>query len=989
METRELQDSWIDYLEAIFSVGKDGGVCPGEAANALGTGLIDAEEALSALNSLGYVFCDESGLVYLTERGHELAEAAAERRTTLSRWLVGMGVDVDAALDDAGKISRVVSPDSFRMFKEQVELQIKRPNIHRETVYSGLFLKNCPGIVFLFDESQRFLACSQDSLPLLSNTDNDGRDNVWSHIMDIFKPELGAGWANAISALNSQAMERMTRRKAPDLIYMRDGQETHVQVVVSPITDEDGMCMGTIMIMDDITELVETKRRAEMAAESKSSFLANMSHEIRTPMNAVKGLSELLALTELTSLQRNYVSNIINSANSLLGIINDVLDFSKIDARKIEFLEGPYDLAGMITGVCGIVSIKADDKNLLLLIDADPSLPSTVQGDDVRIKQILTNLISNAVKYTNSGYVKLAVRPEERSDGLWIIWEVSDSGVGIKQEDMDSIFDAFSRADLMANRNIAGTGLGLAITKQLAAAMGGEINVKSEYGKGSVFTFAIKQKAVDAAPIAAPPQEAVHAALLGFRPGEQRENMAGIMEALGAGYVCMDEETVGQAELSAYTHCIYNDGFPERLVRLVVEQSPGCVTAAVKNIRNAMTVSDKHDTVIYQPVFIGDIARFLGKAAKEEKTGDGAQAIGEIMLEGATVLVVDDNEINLIVGSEMLKAFGAEAVCAESGDEAISLCGRQKFDIIYMDHMMPGKDGIETTKILRNIEGPNKHTPIVALTANVVNNMAAVYLKNGMDDFIGKPVEMSDVGRTLRRWLPDEKIKVRGFIAATTDGGPRSRLSTPQDIITALDEFGMFSSDVMRELDGDFDAYIVRMEEAGKVLDGLVARLKADVIEKRWESFEAGAVELSVILHGVGARLCAGRARQLAAAAREGNLGYIYEDFLSLMGNMFMLSKKLEVIVPFARGGDRRELPLGSDQYLHGCLERLGRAVAAKDGAAAAESLEKAAAFSLDMELDMALKAIKNDLENGDYEAALKNHSLIFRLYSEKLEKGA
>lgn len=854
----------------------------------------------------------------------------------------------------------------------------------RKSRYADLFLRNSPDMFFVFDEQLCLIVCSEACLPLLA--DQKPLDLENKPLGDIFSSALEDDWIQKISQQNSTVLSTLSRRHFDDTLTFGDREPMHVQVAISPILDETEKCCGTIMTVRDITELVETKRHAEDAARSKSSFLANMSHEIRTPMNAVKGLSELLALTELNSLQRNYVKNIIDSANSLLGIINDVLDFSKIDANKIEFIENPYDLANLIIGVCNVVSMRADDRDILLLVDAPPDLPLSLLGDDVRIKQVIINLLSNAVKYTKEGYVRLGVHTEKRDGANWLYFTVEDSGIGIQEENIHILFDAFYRADLHSNRSIAGTGLGLAISKQLALAMGGDIEVASVRGKGSTFTFYIPQKIVDPRPLAqVNDPENKRVLLLGA--GEYMYNLGGMIESLGVSYTHKEAQDMLEGiDFSIYTHCISDGSFSERLIRSLYGQMPNCLFAALKNIRYAMSISDYQDTILYLPVFIAKLSLFLNrdmKVAKNLLVSETADK--EIALRDVRVLAVDDNEINLIVSSEMLRSFGADVADAKNGDEAIRLCQDNKFDIIFMDHMMPGKDGIETTKEIRESQGLNCETPIIALTANVVNDMKSVYLSSGMDDFIGKPIELSDISRILRLWLPKEKIGMLQATSSTESVGVCTELLTPTDLIDALDNFGLYSSDVMREMDGDFNGYILRMEEASKVLDGLVSRLKAEVSEKRWDDFARDCLELYDLLYGIGARDCAARARELAIAGRARNVDYIYEDFFSLMGNMYMLDKKLVVIVPFAHGGDTQDLPLGSPQFLHGCLEKMGRALLNSNAVEAMVQLENAVSFSLDMELDMALKAIKADLEKGDFESAIEHHAAIFRMYTEQI----
>lgn len=762
-----------------------------------------------------------------------------------------------------------------------------------------------------------------------------------------------------------------------ELTFREDDQPRAYRVEHIPLYDRDGECDGLIISFTDIHDFSLAIKRAEDADSAKSDFLATMSHEIRTPMNAVKGLSELLSLTQLDATQRNYVDNILNASNSLLDIINDILDFSKISARKIDLVEGPYRLEELIVGVCNVINVKAEDKGLLLTIDMAPELPETLWGDDFRIRQILTNILTNAVKYTHKGFVRLSVD----MDGRELLLSVRDSGIGIHEKDISALFDTFSRVDLQANRNIAGTGLGLSICKRLALAMGGDIEVESEYGKGSVFTARLPQKIVDKTAIVkldAPEEKRV----LVFDTGHTSGHILSMLERLGVtGHAAAVAAESG--ELSSYTHCIFDSAADSGLIRSLREKMPGCRFGILKSMRHATASSEVYETVLFTPVVITALASFLSTTGRQEKTGEEPEPeTGSLLVRDAVILVVDDNEINRIVSSDMLNSFDAEVVCAEDGYEAVSLCEQQRFDLIFMDHMMPGKDGIETTLEIRAGKGPNSETPILALTANVVNDMKSHYLKNGMNDCIAKPIEMHDLEQALAKWLPGEKLASGS--KKTADCGEKADMS-PEELIAAMDRFGLYASDVMNELNGDFATFTQRMEEASRILGGLTDALKAEVADENWTRFTADAIRLQELLHGIGARDCAGRARKLSIAAQRGNSDYIYEDFYSLMGNMFMLFQKLKVFIPVARGGSLEELPLDNPAYLHGCLEKLGRALESGSAQEALLQIAHTAAYSMDMELDMALKAIKTDLENGELDSARRRHTELFVEYSAKV----
>lgn len=900
---------------------------------------------------------------------------------------------MEEALEEIARLQRMIKRrdqdnEMLSVMNENAE-RLRRQNEAEKKLqylYNELLLENCPNMIFLFNENLDFVLCSAACLPLLVSADR--QDLLNRPFRKVFSAHVKTRWVNKVYEQSREVLRENSSFRYDDTIQFEDGAFMHVQVAVSPIR-QDGVCLGTLMTVNDITELVRTKEKAEAAAISKSSFLANMSHEIRTPMNAVKGLSELLALTQLDDLQRNYIRNIINSSNSLLNIINDILDFSKIDANRIELVEGAYSLAEMLAEVSNIVSLRAEDKGLTLLIEASPTLPSRLFGDDVRIKQVIINLLSNAVKYTKQGYVRLCIYEKVRNGQMYLVCAVEDSGIGIREEELPYLFEAFSRADLHTNRSITGTGLGLAISKQLVKAMDGDISVSSVYGKGSVFSFYVPQKVVDAEPLASVKHAAQKKVLLVGEP-LRMENIEVMLKSLSV--ACSRVLNPGAAAgrvFSGCTHVIYDGVFGREPVEELHRLIPAAEFAVLRDMRKVLDMTGERDSVLFSPLLITDLAKYLnrrGETAGEEEDG-GEKSLQNFRLEHAELLVVDDNEINLMVGSEMLRSFGAQVTCAESGAEALKLCAGRKFDLIFLDHMMPEMDGIELAARIRSQPGLNRGTPLVALTANVVSDMKSYYVQHGMDDFIGKPIEFSELARVLLQWIPSGKIRpgAAGDESASPSEAAGSVSAGEGDaLIRALDLFGMYSSDVLREMNGDYKGYAARLNRASQILESLTGRLRTDVQEERWSDFSENMEKLFSILYEIGARDCAGRARQLTRAADTRNLGPIYGDFPGLMNNMYMLGKKLEILVSRMQGG--HSAPINDFAYLSGRIKALGESLAQGDGGEALAFADDLAAHSLDRELDEAIRKIRDFLQRRDFSGAAAEQKRMAR-YCEKKEE--
>ncbi|WP_271067523.1 EAL domain-containing protein [Caulobacter sp. NIBR1757] len=535
-------------------------------------------------------------------------------------------------------------------------------------------------------------------------------------------------------------------------------------------------------VSERTADLRVAKDAAENANAAKSDFLATMSHEIRTPMNGIMVMAEMLAAGELPARQRRFAEVIAKSGSSLLAIINDILDFSKIEAGKMELEAAPVDPAEIVEDVASLFWERARSKGLDIAAYVDPATPARVMGDPTRLRQVVGNLVNNAIKFTETGGVMITVEPYEGGIRL----RVRDSGIGIAPDKIGSLFGAFTQADQSITRRFGGTGLGLAICKRLVEAMGGEIEVASEVGRGSVFGFSAPLETVEAAEpwpqlaapvglsLAGPCTRAVttrYLAAAGMTPQA--------LEEAGAALVIADPAALEGTRLAAPTLVLgeYGDPRPAALIR-----------------------SGRADAGLIQPLRRGDLMRALAQVAAGETLTDpgeaeAAQATNALPgFVGRRVLVVDDSAVNREVAMEALSRLGAVCDMAEDGRQGVEATLAGAYDLVLMDGSMPLMDGYEATREIRARE-VDRRTPVVALTAHVVGSAAEQWREAGMDDVLHKPFTLAGLAAVMAR-----------FVAPSAAAAP-----APVEPVSLA-----ATAPVSDLLDPEVTAELARMAEAGK-----------------------------------------------------------------------------------------------------------------------------------------------------------------------------
>lgn len=586
--------------------------------------------------------------------------------------------------------------------------------------------------------------------------------------------------------------------------------------------------LAVINAFHELLDMENQRQRAIFANEAKGKFLANMSHEIRTPINAVLGMDTMILRESTEPKIREYAFDIQNAGQSLLSLINDILDLSKIESGKLELVPHEYDLGRLIHDTINMIGAKADSKGLALDTEIDTQLPSKLYGDGTRLRQVLINIMNNAVKYTEKGSVTMSVSGIQTEGMLDLTFHVKDTGIGIREEDMPKLFAEFERIEENRNRNIEGTGLGMSITTQLLSLMDSRLEVDSVYGEGSDFYFTVRQKIIDAAPV-------------------------------------------------------------------------------------------------------GDLTEQIKKQA------DGYSYQESFTAPDAVVLVTDDNAMNRKVFINLLKSTGIQMDEASSGMECIEMTGEKQYDIVFLDHMMPDLDGIETLhRIVSDNDNPNRNSPFIALTANAIVGAKEMYLSEGFDDFLSKPIDPDELEKMIVAKLPDDKVHLANTVsgAAAQSAPVHDTFPKVQGIDWKYASLRFKSSDMLKQSVEEF--YKMAGSEADK-LQGFFNRI-SDAIEGGdnallKESLEQYCIRVHAMKSSsatIGAIWLSGSARLLEDAAKNEDIAIITAVTPTFLDNW---QHTIEALDPLCREESSAGIPITEEnrQTVKDSLTKLSDAMADMD----------------------------------------------------------
>ncbi|AIE86900.1 hybrid sensor histidine kinase/response regulator [Fimbriimonas ginsengisoli] len=854
-----------------------------------------------------------------------LATAAAENRLNRTRverstfaGLIFTGLIVVASL-----LAVLRDLRKRTLAESRLEANLALQGLIFDSVSAAIIATDGSGRVTLFNAvAQRWLGYSAEEVfsnPAILDLIHDQSE------VEQAARELEAEYGEPVSPDNVFGFKpRRGSRFVREWTFVRkDGTRFPVLLSISAIRNATGETQGLVGIAVDLTqekaaraeldgyvhrleasakELQESRDVALAATRTKSEFLANMSHEIRTPMNGVMGMAHLLQSTPLTERQKGFVRTILQSAESLLTILNDILDLSKMEAGKMTLEHFPFDLRILLEDICESQAPAAHAKGLELGCVMPPSVPEFVLGDPGRLRQILTNLVSNAVKFTSEGEVTLSASVV-RHGANRITYRISvrDTGIGIPPDRQERIFESFTQADGSTTRKYGGTGLGLTICRQLVELMGGAIGVMSEPGKGSEFWLEIPLHRQES-----PLQEGNDRHDLGGRRiliADDNATNRIVLRELLTHWNCQvvesatGEDAVDIALRDPLFDCVVLDMHMPGMDGVEVAQAlrKDSRTSAIplvllssSGISQTEAESESlFDAVIFKPIrsspLYSTISHVTGGAPPAEPTAPFLSLSGEEAHMGTLrVLVVEDNVVNQMVATELLESWGCQSETADNGAAAVALYGHQRFDVILMDVQMPVMDGYEATSEIRRMEeGTGRHIPIFAMTANAMSGDRERCLKAGMDGYLSKPLQPSKL---------------------------RERLL---EVATEVKEESMSTNEELHEDVPLFEAQRLDETCAGKaslklrVIERYIATSKAGADAIEAAAAEGDAVALASAAHGlkgssltVGSPLLSALCERIEHSAREGRIDaqaatMVRPSLLRLYGALEKLAKEL------------------------------------------------------------------------------------------------
>lgn len=733
---------------------------------------------------------------------------------------------------------------------------------------------------------------------------------------------------------------------------------------------------------EEIYKIIDALMEAE---QSKDDFLANVSHEIRTPVNTICGMSEMALREHDLEKMREEVFDIRDAGHELMSLVSDILDFSQLQQGKMNLEEEAYNITSTINDIINMAMARKADKQIEIIVDCDANIPSGLYGDEKKIRRVMMNLIDNAIKFTNEGGVIIKIYARKENYGVNLCISVKDTGIGIEEEGLEKLFESFSQIDTRRNRQEGGVGLGLAISRELVQKMGGTITVRSRIGKGSIFRFVVPQKVLDETPIGQVENReemniAAYFDMEQFDMMTIRDEYSGIIASMIKQlrvrcHVCRNlAEMKRRGEHNAYTHVFisleeyqedeaYFDKLAQHISVIMVIDRP-----REKYITNPDIIR------LYKPFYILPVVSVLNGSRGSE---GGRQMVrpGKFTAPEAHALVVDDNRMNIRVVEGLLKEYQIRVTYAVSGKEALQLIENMSYDFVFMDHMMPEMDGIETMRRIREKVGHYyRKLPIIALTANAAPGNREMFLEEGFDDFISKPIEISVLERVLKRNLPAEKLVYQtGTEAENVQEKSPGKLA--EFAVGSLDvEKGMLYCGGKEEYLNILSAYYEERHETQKLLEKLFNG-------HDWKNYTIKVHALKSMMQNIGALSLAAKTKALELAGKRSDIDYLLKNHADMMAEYRHVMEELGSC-PLVKKFDEGPETIGME---NAAAEAAGNL----PDKANEESAEKALPELSEEDFDVLLKSLEEAMYalNGEEMLEIVSEMQNFRYYGTALEE--
>ena len=640
---------------------------------------------------------------------------------------------------------------------------------------------------------------------------------------------------------------------------------------------------GSRRLLEVIDELKEVQ-------SSKDDFLANVSHEIRTPINTICGMSEMVLKEDLPLNIKNNIRDIDLAGRNLMSVVRDILDFSELQSEQMELEEEAYNITSTINDIINMALARRQGKKIEIIVDCAPDIPCLLLGDEKKLRRIMMNVVDNAIKFTNAGCVLIGLQYRKESYGINLIVTIRDTGIGMTEESLEHIFTSFNQVDSRRNRLQGGLGLGMAITSALINKMNGAITIKSKPEKGTTVCFTVPQKVLKEEPIVSVRDKgklniATYIDMEKFPMVEIRDEYAGILESMARKlnekyHVCRSMgELQRRAEKEKFTHIFISILEYKNNTAYFDAMSEQTKVVIILDNKDEKYVTNPKLLKVFKPFYILSIVSVLNGMYD---TRDERHAVsgGKFVVEGAHVLAVDDNLTNLRVIEGLLADYHIKVTCANSGMAALEKVTSADYDFIFMDHMMPEMDGVETMQQIRNMPGEYFHkVPIVALTADAVAGTRELLLGKGFSDFLEKPVERSILERILKRNIDTEKFVFRN--EDLKEEKPAPECTETMDELEQLRQAGLDVAKgcmycngpdkLVRVVKGFMEDYEVFSKQIEMLFD-----------KKNWKDYTIAVHAVKGSMANIGATKVSELAKQLEFAGKENRIGYITEHHAAM-----------------------------------------------------------------------------------------------------------